>query len=95
MKATKRIINNYETGDKFTFHTGLRTRKTLVFPDDKDAVELQKPTVGDVKVPMVFPGRTGTVELKLDASELWGNELYVNYDRLKFNKVFRFSVDEI
>lgn len=94
MPASKRILNNPAApGDKFTFHAGLRSPKILTFPkDDKEAARFQRPPVGHVKVPMVFPDRTGTGELRLDLDELGSssNELYGDYKRLKFNKVFRF-----
>lgn len=90
--ATKRILNNHHNndGDKFTFHAGLRSPKILTFPYDKATV-YHRPAIGHVKVPMVFPDRTGTGELKLDADEL-NNELYGDYNKLKFNQVFRFPV---
>lgn len=91
-QLSKRILNNYASQeDKLTFHAGLRSPKTLTFPSDKHT-EFQKPPIGHVKVPMVFPDRTGTGELRLDNDELGlsNNDLYEHYNRLKFNKVFRF-----
>lgn len=93
-KASKRILNNYQTsGDRFTFHAGLRSPKTLTFPSNTKVVEFEKPPVGHVNFPMVFPDRTGTGELKLDVDEL-SNSNELDYNRMKFNKVFRFPTED-
>lgn len=97
VQASKRILNNYaDPGDQFTFHAGLRSPKTVTFPSDKETM-YQRPPIGHVKVPMVFPDRTGTGELRLDVDELAAsnNELYGDYDRFKFNKVFRFPTEDL
>lgn len=85
VRASKRILNNYgDSGDRLTFHAGLRSPKTLTFPSDKETM-FERPPVGHVKVPMVFPDRTGTGELRLDTDELAAssNELYGDYNRFK------------